>query len=72
MPYFSYHGRNKKLIKQALLSDYFYQEKNDKVFLVLVFKNGKQFPVKEERWMEYSKFIKDYYCKGEEKDEKSV
>ena len=25
MPYFSYHGRNKKLIKEGMLIDYFYE-----------------------------------------------
>lgn len=64
MPYFSYHGRNKKLIKEGLLKNYFYEEKNGRNILVLVFENGKQFPVKEERWLEYSKFIDEYY-KGE-------
>ena len=61
MPYFSYHGRNKKLIKEGLLTDYFYDEKNGRKILVLVFKDGKQFPIKEERWLEYSKFINKYY-----------
>ena len=64
MPYFSYHGRNKKLINEGLLENYFYIEKNNKKFLILVFKDGRQFPVKEERWMEYSKFLEDY-VKGE-------
>ena len=65
MPYFSYHGRNKKLIKEGLLEDYFYKDDGGRKFLVLVFKNGKRFPVKEERWMEYSRFISDYCCEGE-------
>ena len=64
MPYFSYHGRNKKLIKDGLLENYYYVDKGDKKFLILVFKGGRQFPIKEERWMEYSKFLKDY-VKGE-------
>ena len=72
MPYFSYHGRNKKLIKEGLLENYFYREVGDKRILVLVFKDGKQFPVKEERWLEYSKFISNYYDKGERKDETSI
>lgn len=66
MPYFSYHGRNKRLIKEGLLKDYFY----DKDFLILVFKDGRQFPIKEERWMEYDKIINAYY-KGEDKYEKN-
>jgi len=65
MPYFSYHGRNKKLIKEGLLIDYFYDEKNKKKFLILVFEDGRQFPVKEERWLEYSKFIEEHNNKGE-------
>ena len=64
MPYFSYHGRNKRLIKEGLLQDYFYEEKNNGKFLILVFKDGRKFPIKEERWLEYSKFI-DNYNKGE-------
>ena len=64
MPYFNYHARNKKLIKEGFLKDYFYCEKDNKSFLMLVFKNGKQFPIKEERWMEYSKFLENYN-KGE-------
>ena len=65
MPYFSYHNRNKKLIKEGLLENYFYEERDNKLFLILVFKNGKQFPIKEERWLEYERFISDYYSKGE-------
>ena len=72
MPYFSYHGRNKKLIKEGNLIDYFYDEKDNKKFLVLVFKDGRQFPIKEERWIEYSKFIENYYDKGEYNNEKSI
>ena len=70
MPYFSYHGRNKKLIKEGLLDDYFYTMQGNKMVLMLVFKGGRQFPVKEERWMEYSKFLDDYEKegKGHEKD----
>ena len=64
MPYFSYHGRNKKLINEGFLENYFYVEKNNKRFLILVFKDGRQYPIKEERWMEYSKFL-DEYVKGE-------
>ncbi len=59
MPYFNYHGRNKKLIKEGQLSDYFYEDKEGKRFLVLVFKDGRRFPVKEDRWIEYYKVIKD-------------
>lgn len=65
MPYFSYHGRNKKLIKEGKLIDYFYYVKNSKKFLILVFDDGRQFPVKEERWFEYTKFIENYYKKEE-------
>lgn len=61
MPYFSYHGRNKKLIKEGLLDEFYYEEKNNKRFLVLVFKDGRKFPVKEERWMEYHNLIDDYF-----------
>ena len=64
MPYFSYHGRNKKMIKEGLLEDYFYREENDRKFLVLVFKDGRQFPIKEERWMEYHKVIHQCYEGG--------
>lgn len=65
MPYFSYHGRNKKLIKGGYLRDYYFDEKDNKRFLVLVFKDGRQFPIKEERWMEYYSLIDSYYDKGE-------
>ena len=40
MPYFSYHGRNKKLIKEGFLEDYFYLDEGDKRVMILVFKNG--------------------------------
>ena len=60
------------LIKEGFLDDFFYEEKDGRMFLILVFKDGRQFPVKEERWLEYSKFIESYYCKGDEKSEKSV
>lgn len=59
MPYFSYHGRNKKMIKEGLLQEYYYEERNNKIFLILVFKNGRRFPIKEERWMEYTKYINE-------------
>ena len=72
MPYFSYHARNKKLIKEGLLTDYFYVEKGNKRILILKFKDGRQFPIKEERWMEYSKFIDNYYSKGDAQNEKSI
>ena len=64
MSYFNYHARNKKMIKEGFLKDYFYIKKNDKQVMMLVFKNGKQFPVKEERWMEYSEILNSY-SKGE-------
>ena len=64
MPYFSYHGRNKKLIKEGMLQDYFYKENNDQRVLILTFKDGRQFPIKEERWMEYEKLIHQYYERG--------
>lgn len=66
MPYFSYHGRNKKLIKDGFLKDYFYEEENDKKFLVLLFKDGRKFPIKEERWREYDSIIHQYFIKGEQ------
>lgn len=69
MPYFNYHGRNKKLIKEGLLENYFYDQINNKNMLVLVFKDGRQFPVKEERWMEYYKVIDENF-KGGNGDEK--
>ena len=72
MPYFSYHGRNKKLIKEGNLVNYFYEENGNRRFLVLVFKDGRQFPIKEERWIEYTKFIENYYCKGDESDEEGI
>ncbi len=65
MPYFSYHARNKKLIREGFLVDYFYKEEKNKKFLILVFKDGRQFPIKEERWMEYNNFIHQYN-KGEQ------
>ena len=64
MPYFSYHGRNKKLIKEGFLEKCFYKEEDNKKFLILLFKDGRQFPIKEERWIEYYGLIQKYY-KGE-------
>lgn len=64
MPYFNYHGRNKKLIKEGFLDNYFYKEENNKLFLILVFKDGRQFPIKEERWNEYDMLIHQYYKGG--------
>ena len=64
MPYFSYHGRNKKLIKEGFLKDYFYEDDGVYKFLVLIFSDGRKFPIKEERWMEYEKLIHKYYERG--------
>lgn len=61
MSYFNYHGRNKKLIKEGFLDDYFYDEREGKKYLFLVFKNGKTMPVKEERWREYYELLDKYY-----------
>ena len=63
MPYFSYHGRNKRLIKEGNLIDYFYEDKDNKRILYLVFKDGRKIPIKEERWKEYYHFIDQYYKK---------
>ena len=63
MPYFSYHGRNKKFIKEGLLEDYFYENKDNKTFLYLVFRNGKKIPIKEERWHEYYGLLDEYFKK---------
>lgn len=68
MPYFNYHGRNKKLIKEGLLENYFYVEKEGEKYLILFFKDGRQFRVKEERWMEYDKIIHKYYEGGIESE----
>ena len=64
MPYFSYHGRNKKLIKEGFLKDYFYEDDGIYKFLILIFVDGRKFPIKEERWMEYEKLIHKYYERG--------
>ena len=64
MPYFSYHGRNKRLIKEGLLEDYFFEFKDNKTFLYLVFKDGRKIPIKEERWREYYALLDEYYKKG--------
>lgn len=61
MSYFSYHGRNKKMIKEGLLENYFYLENDNEKLLILVFKDGRKFPIKEERWREYDEFICKYY-----------
>jgi hypothetical protein len=71
MPYFNYHGRNKKLIKEGKLCDYFYRENENKKVLILTFKDGRQFPVKEERWMEYENIIHQYYERGIENEKNS-
>ena len=68
MPYFSYHGRNKNLIKKNLLMDYFYENRGNECFLILVFKDGRQFPIKEERWMDYEQLIHQYYKGGIESE----
>ena len=65
MPYFSYHGRNKKLIKDGFLEEFYYEERDDKRYLILVFKDGRKFQVKEERWMEYHNLIDDYFEREE-------
>ena len=67
MPYFSYHGRNKKLIKEGLLENYIYVDKDER-YLLLIFKDGRQFRIKEERWMEYDKIIHKYYEGGIENE----
>jgi len=61
MSYFSYHGRNKKMIKEGLLENYFYLENDNEKLLILVFKDGRKFPIKEERWREYDEFIYKYH-----------
>ena len=66
MSYFSYHGRNKNLIKKGLLLDYFYEDNGTRL-LILVFRDGRRFPIKEERWTEYHRFIEKYYEEGGKK-----
>ena len=61
MSYFSYHGRNKKKIREGYLENYFYLERDNKKVLILVFKDGRKFPVKDERWREYDEYIHKYY-----------
>lgn len=65
MPYFSYHARNKKLIKEGFLENFYYEERDSKRYLILVFKDGRKFQVKEERWMEYHKLIDGYFEREE-------
>lgn len=57
MRYFNYHARNKKLIRDGLLVDYYYDLRDNKTVLILVFNNGKSFFVKEERIREYIDLI---------------
>lgn len=71
MPYFNYHGRNKKLIKEGSLIDYFYDDREGELCLFLVFKNGLIVPIKEERWQEYYPFI-NKYSEKEGKYEKDI
>ena len=53
-----------------MLTDYYYEERNNKMYLVLAFKDGRKFPIKEERWFEYIKLFEANYDKGDinEKD----
>ena len=64
MPYFNYHGRNKKMIREGQLLDYFYDEREGKIYLFLLFKNGLKVPIKEERWQEYYQLLNEYCVKG--------
>lgn len=49
------------MIKEGLLENYFYLENDNEKFLILVFKDGRKFPIKEERWREYDEFIYKYH-----------
>ena len=59
--YFNYHGIIKKKIKAGLLIRYEYLDSfhNIKPALVLYFKDGSVYPIREYRWQEYYEFLND-------------
>ena len=59
--YFNYHAVVKRKIKEGLLLHLERIEKDPSkgVYLVLYFKDGTKYPIKEERIAEYLEFIKN-------------
>lgn len=59
--YYNYHQIIKNKIKAGLLSHYEYLESyhNIRPALVLYFKDHTQYPIREYRWHEYYKYLKD-------------
>lgn len=58
--YYNYHGIIKQKIKQGLLEKYDYYDNyhNIKPALVLYFKDGSIYPIREYRWYEYYELLK--------------
>lgn len=58
--YYNYHGIIKSKIKANLLTNYEYFDKYHNVSpaLVLYFKDGTKYPIREYRWHEYYEYLK--------------
>ncbi len=61
--YYNYHGIIKKKIKNNELVKVEYKEKYKKLnnVLLLYFKDGKVYPIREHRFLEYSILLKKYF-----------
>ena len=60
MPYFNYHAKAKKLIKEGFLKGYSIVGEYNKIkpAMVLFFTNHRPMPIREHRWKEYLELIK--------------
>lgn len=58
--YYNYHGIIKQKIQKGLLLRYEYLDNyhNIKPALVLYFKDGTKYPIREYRWFEYYELLK--------------
>lgn len=59
MGYFNYHGKIKKLLSQGELTHFEIVEKWNEISpaLVLYFKDGSVYPIREKLWNEYFEII---------------
>lgn len=55
MPYFNYHAKAKKLIRDGCLLEYKFADNYNGICpaLVLFFTNNKPMPIRKHRWQEY-------------------
>ena len=62
MTYFDYHAKVKKLIKEGKLKSYYFDKSYNNIgfALVLCF-DGKKYPIREERFLEYFDLIGSLY-----------